>query len=470
MSGGHSSAAPKGPIARVIQAVALLVAVGLTYGATRALPEVNSSVAVIAAVGLLLLAGTLLSELLEPIGLPHLSAYLFAGILAGPYVLHLVDHDTVNRLSPINTLALALIALAGGAELKADLLRRTAKSLGYATLTQAVIVLVVSTAVFIACAPYVPFARELPFGPLFGLALLWGILSVTRSPSACLGILAQTRAKGPIAEFSLAFIMASDVVVVVMLAIGMMIARPLILPGAEFSADAFSALGHEIFGSIALGTTLGVVLAAYIRLVGRQLLLVLLALGFGFTEALRYIHFDPLLTFLSAGFFVQNFSQQGGKLLTAVERAGGIVYVVFFATAGAHLALPLLADMWPVALTLAGARALATWGAARAGSRLARDIPSVKKWGWSSLVSQAGLALGVATMIQRTFPSVGEGFAALAVAMVAINECVGPVLFKFALDKSGESRTDEAPRVDSDFNEEEPPQVAAPEPAGPDTA
>ena len=64
----------------------------------------------IAAVGFLLLAGVLASELCEMIGLPHLSGYLIAGIVAGPHVLHLVQHETVEALSPINQLALALIA------------------------------------------------------------------------------------------------------------------------------------------------------------------------------------------------------------------------------------------------------------------------------------------------------------------------------------------------------------------------
>jgi hypothetical protein len=42
-------------------------------------------------------------------------------------------------------------------------------------------------------------------------------------------------------------------------------------------------------------------------------------------------------------------------------------------------------------------------------------------------------------VIARAFPSFGEGFRSLAIAAVAINEMIGPVLFKFALDRSGET-------------------------------
>ncbi|MGE0322964.1 MAG: cation:proton antiporter [Polyangiaceae bacterium] len=436
----HAAAVKPSGLARLAQLIGLATMLGVAYASSRfASHQIDPSAATIAAIGLLVIGGLLLSELLEPLGLPHLSGYLAVGVLVGPHVLHLVDHHTVERLSPVNTLALALIALAGGAELKTSLLRSTARSVGFATLAQSLVVFTLMTGVFLACSRYLPFTKALGFKALIGLAMLWAVLSVSRSPSACLGILAQTQAKGPLARFSLTFIMASDVVVVVMLAGVLLIARPLIIPGAEFSLDSLSALGHEILGSVSLGTTLGLILAAYLRLVNKQLLIVLLLLGFVFTEGLRYIHLDPLLTFISAGFVVENFSQQGEKLLHGVERTGSVVFVLFFATAGAHLDLPLLASLWPVAVTLALGRAVSTWLASRVGARWAGDTGVVRRWGWSGLVSQAGLTLGLAVVIQRAFPEAGAGFAALVVATVAINEVCGPILFKLALDRAGES-------------------------------
>ena len=264
---GHG-AAPKQFGTRIIQALSLVTIFGVLYVATHYTPELREELGTVAAVGFLLLAGTLLSELLEPIGLPHLSGYLLAGIIGGPHVLHLVDHGTVERLSPVNTISLSLIALAGGAELRTETLKKVAKSLGWATLTQSLIVLVVMTGVFFALSSFIPFAAKLPLGAAVAVAMLWGVTCITRSPSACLGILAQTRARGPVATFSLAFIMASDVVVIVLVAAAMMIARPLLMPGAEFSLADFSHLWNELVGSIAVGTTLGLALAAYLRLLG----------------------------------------------------------------------------------------------------------------------------------------------------------------------------------------------------------
>jgi Kef-type K+ transport system membrane component KefB len=271
------------------------------------------------------------------------------------------------------------------------------------------------------------------------VALLWGVVAITRSPSATLGILAQTRARGPVASHTLNFVMTSDVVVVVVMALTLMVARPLLEPGTSLALGALGEVGHELLGSVAIGTTLGLALALYLRVIGRQVLLVLLALGLVFTELFAWLRFEWLLIFIVAGFVVQNLSRQGPRFLREVERAGEVAYVVFFATAGVHLDLPLVATLWPAALVLAGSRAAIAFGAQRASSRLAGDPPSVARWGFAGLVSQAGLALGIAAKVAGEFPGFGPAFGALAVAVVSVNEVAGPVLFKLALDRARES-------------------------------
>jgi len=111
---------------------------------------------------------------------------------------------------------------------------------------------------------------------------------------------------------------------------------------------------------------------------------------------------------------------------------------VFFATAGAHLDLPLLATMWPIALSLCVGRFAGTFASHQLGTRWAGDSALLRRWGWASLISQAGLTLGLAVVIARNFPAFGESFRSLVVASVAINEVVGPILFKVALDRVGE--------------------------------
>jgi len=176
---------------------------------------------------------------------------------------------------------------------------------------------------------------------------------------------------------------------------------------------------------------------------------VLVALGFGFTGVLHYLHFEPMLTFLVAGFVVTNLSSQGEAFLHEVEGASGPVFVVFFAIAGAHLDLALLSTLWPVALLLCGSRAGLTWLANRIATKAADDPPVLRNWGYAGLVSQAGLTLGLAAMLGPKLPDgVGGPFASLVVATVAVNEVVGPVLFKYALSKNGEIPTTHEPAVE----------------------
>jgi Kef-type K+ transport system membrane component KefB len=274
---------------------------------------------------------------------------------------------------------------------------------------------------------------------MLAVAMLWGVVATTRSPSATLGIISQTRARGPLTTSTINFVMSSDVVVVVVLAVALTLAEPMVTPGAALSTEAFAALGHELLGSLSVGVTLGLLLIAYLRFVGGRLLLVLVAIGLVLTQVMEYLQLDWLLVFIAAGFVVRNLSRHGDAFLHAIEGAGEVIYVVFFAIAGAHLDLPLLAQLWPVALLLAGARALATWGAGALTGRLAGDPPALRRWGFAGLISQAGLALGIATKVSGQFPTFGAGFASLAVAVVALNEVAGPILFKLAIVKAGEA-------------------------------
>jgi Kef-type K+ transport system membrane component KefB len=433
--GGH---AKKGFATRSIQVVGLAACFALLWAAMHTSPHAGA-VANIAALGLFIMGGTLASEILEPLKVPHLTAYLAVGIIGGPHVLHLVGHESVESLQSANGLALALIAFAGGAELRIDMLKKSVRSLAWATVMQCFFVLVAMSLVFLAASPLVPFVHNggTPF--LIGIALLEGVLAITRSPSAALGILSQTRAQGPIATFTLAFVMLSDVVVIILAATVITLTKPLVEPGSSFSMTALSHLGQEILGSVALGTSLGLLIVLYLKFVEKNFLVVLVALGFGFTEVINYLRFEPLLTFLMAGFLVQNLSKQGEKLLHAVEDTGSVVFVLFFATAGAHLDLDLLRKLWPAALILFGGRVAVTWGANRVSTRLAKDVPALRKWGWAGLVSQAGVALGIASSIERANPRFGAPFKALAIATIALNEMLGPIMFKLSLDTTGES-------------------------------
>jgi len=59
-------------------------------------------------------------------------------------------------------------------------------------------------------------------------------------------------------------------------------------------------------------------------------------------------------------------------------------------------------------------------------------------------VTQAGVGLGLATIVASTFPEWGSEFATIVISVIVINQIVGPPLFKWAINivKEGHTRAD----------------------------
>jgi hypothetical protein len=53
-------------------------------------------------------------------------------------------------------------------------------------------------------------------------------------------------------------------------------------------------------------------------------------------------------------------------------------------------------------------------------------------------VSQAGVTLGLAILINAEFPDWGGKLYALIVSMITLHETIGPILFRAALTRAGE--------------------------------
>jgi hypothetical protein len=57
-----------------------------------------------------------------------------------------------------------------------------------------------------------------------------------------------------------------------------------------------------------------------------------------------------------------------------------------------------------------------------------------------SFVTQAGVSLGLAGIVVHRFPDWGAALATTIVAVIALNQIVGPIAFKYALEAVGEAR------------------------------
>jgi len=390
--------------------------------------------------GFLVVAASTVGRLVAPLGLPAIVGHLATGVIFGPQVIGTLSTDAARQLAPVSSLAIALIAFLAGAELRWSELKERGVLLLKILATEMSLVLVAVTALLLGMREFVPFLADSPTTTVLVMSLLFASIAVVHSPAVTIALLSETRANGPVARTTLGVVLLSDVVVILLFAGVLAFARAVVPPAA--SSSTFSLLGvfWEIGGAILIGGFLGGGIALYLRFVRRELFLFAILVAFFGSEITRLAHVETLLAMLIAGFVAENVSPHalGDALRHAIERSAAPVFVVFFALAGAALDLGAVADLWFVVLPLVAVRSVALWAGSGLGARWGKASLPERQWTWMGLVSQAGVAIGLATVAAEAYPERGDAIRALFLAMLAVNQTLGPILFRFALSRAGE--------------------------------
>jgi Kef-type K+ transport system membrane component KefB len=351
-----------------------------------------------------------------------------------------VDAVGTARLSPISDLAIALIAFLAGAELRWEELRERGVLLLKMTFTELGISFVAIFSLLYFFRGFIPFLAASPGAEAVAFALLFASTAVVHSPAVTMALLSETGARGPVARTTLGIVLISDVVVVLFFSIALAIARSITPPTGVEVGMSFGSVVWEIGGALIIGAVLGWLIALYLQYVGKDLpFFAILVAFFGLTIA-HLAHVELLLSMLMAGFVMENRSRsgQGTELLHAMERSAAPVFVVFFALSGAKIELSavsaLLFLVGPIALVRAGA----IWTGIQVGGRWAGATEDQRNLTWMGLISQAGVAIGLASIVAQAYPERGAQLSALLLALIAVNETFGAVLFRRALGKARE--------------------------------
>ncbi len=395
--------------------------------------------------GFLILGAYAAGELAAGVGIPQLVGYLVAGVVFGPYALGTVSSDSVHALAPVSSLAIALIAFLAGAELRWEEIRARGGIVFRVLASELGITLVVITGLLAGFHQYVPFLGDGPLRDVLAFSLVFASIAIVHSPAVAMALLTETRARGPVARTSLGLVLLSDVVIVLLLIGTLTVAQLLVPPhGATAGALTLGAIAWEIGGAAIVGAALGGLVTLYLRVVRRELFLFAIVIAFFGSELARLTHVEPLITLIVAGFVAENVSVQAhaAALRHAMERAAEPVFVVFFALAGADIVLPDLARFWPLVLPLAFVRGASIWAGCRIGLRWAKvggdEGKMLERHVWSALIPQAGVAIGLAATVAATYPNRGGQIRTFFLALVALNQLVGPILFRRGLARAGE--------------------------------
>ena len=390
------------------------------------------------ALGFLLIAAWLGGELALRVRLPRVIGFLLVGFCVGPQWLRLVRADEIAALQLIADAAAALIAFSAGSALSVKTLG--IGRVGFARLAGGTIALPFAAIalVVLSVSPWFPLTRHLSFGSALAVALVLATFATISSPTLTMAILDELDARGPFARAVLGVASAQALAGAVVLALVLAVARPFASPGGLNAGVAWNAL-IRLGGSLAAGALLGALVARYQAPARRDSVLLLGATGFLAAAAALVAHVDVVLVGLAAGLYLANRSQvEGAHVARALRQQARPIYGVYFTLAGTGLTVDALPDLWPWVVLLVGLRAVALRYAVQWAGRDLDVTPALAREGWLGLISQAGVALGLAPMVRRALPASGISLEALIVALIAVHEVIGPICFRRALVRAGE--------------------------------
>ena len=407
------------------------------------------------------LAAKEIGDIFKRYRLPLISGFLFAGVLVGPFALDLLHSDVVAKLRFIDEIALGFIAFAAGSELYLKDLRGRLKGIAWVAIMQTVVTLIFGTIGVYLLLDFVPFMAERSHLTRLAASIMAGAILVARSPSSAIAIINELRAKGHFTQTVLGVTVITDVAVIILFALSSEGADALIneIP----LSIGFAAL---LIGELIVSGVLGLLLGMFMSFVFKQNLhtlskaVIMLALGYSVFVASALVRvlshdmvgieflLEPLLIAMIATFYITNWTSHRDQLIEILEKVSPGVYIAFFTLTGAELALDVLMQVWSIALALFAIRMLTIFLGSFIGGTIAGEPMQHNRLSWLAYITQAGVGLGLAKEISVEFPDFGSEFSTLLIAVIVLNQIVGPPLFKWVINRVKEAH----PRGESQFD------------------
>ena len=389
--------------------------------------------------GLILLFALLVGHLVKFARVPEVTGYLLAGMLVGPSVLGWVTHENLQALHVFSEVGLGLILFSIGSVFEFSRMRRIGRGVLALTLAESAL-----AAVLVA-------GGMLAIGQPWQVALLLGAIAVETGAASTLMVIRENNASGPFTEALTGVIGLNNIFALVAFSLA---AATLDLSAlAAGGAVTPSGVGRAVFplvwqlvGSSALGFLVGLLLAGWAsRVVESGEVLILLVgcvlLTVGVATA---VDLSPLVASLAVGATMANLSAKSRHLFDALSKTDPPLYVIFFVLAGADLNLALLPSLGVLGAVYVLCRAGGKLGGAWYAARRARFPEPVQRLMGLSILAQAGLAVGLVLVTRQRFPDIAPTVTTVVLGAVVVFEIAGPLSARFALDRSRESRPQDA--------------------------
>jgi Kef-type K+ transport system membrane component KefB len=386
--------------------------------------ELNIFINLALAMFLSLLSG----KIMKKIHLPNVTGYLIFGLLAGPYCLKLLSLETIEHFSIIPEIALGLIAFSIGAEFKLSYLKQVGKAPVIIAFTEAIGAVLVVDLVLILTGNDVAFS------------LVLGAIAAATAPAATLMVVRQYKAKGPVTSTLLPVVAIDDAVALMAFGLSVAVAKAISSTSSVSLATTILDPIIEIVGALLMGAILGLILKYLAKwYTGRgnrlsaSIAMVLLCIGVA-----NMLELSSLLACMAMSAVFVNLSNVSEPIFDQVDRITPPIFMLFFFISGAELDISVLPTVGVIGTLYVLFRVVGKVSGAALGAKLSNAAPVVRKYLGFTLIPQAGVAIGLASVAMTVVPEYGNKIRTIILCGTVIYELVGPVITKLALKKAGE--------------------------------
>jgi Kef-type K+ transport system membrane component KefB len=408
----------------------------------------NSSVVMhqMLVIGMVLLASLYVGKWVKHIKLPSLIGYMLVGVAAGPYVGNVIDSDLLASMDFVIEVGLGLVAFTIGAVLSLKTFKKTGKGLASIIIGETVVAfLVISLAVFL-------FSGSLP------LAILLGAIGAASAPAGTVAVIRDYQAEGPLTNTLYAVVGFDDGLSVIIYGFALVFAKAMLL---ETNGHGDLALLvqlwmpiQEILLSVLVGAVSGWLFLRMVKKLRKEsdVLVLSSALVITLVGISQQWHLSLVLTNMVAGMVLVNSGKEGviNRVRQATSMIMPLIFILFFALAGAHLDISALTIVGAGGVVYIISRCIGKAGGAWLGGAIGGADPKLARTLGLGILSQAGLAIGLALIVQKEMiqiaelyhlPSAAEIGATVLTTITAttvIFEIIGPLLTRHVLLKAGE--------------------------------
>lgn len=392
-------------------------------------------------VGLMIFAGLYFGKLTRFVKLPSIIGFMLVGVLLGPSLVNLLHHNIQQDLGFITEVALSFVAVSIGLELKMSTLKQQGIGMIIIIITESLLAFIlVSLSVYW-------FSGDL------ALALIFGAIAPASAPAGTVAIIKEYKAKGSLTKALYSVVGFDDGLGIIIFGFAAAISKSLLASETGIQTESFLELIStpliEVGLSLAVGLSVALLFVLFARrLKSRQDIFILLFATVLIATGISIpLHISLILTNMIVGFVVVN--TQANSMVKKIEdelsNLMPLLFVLFFVLAGANLHVAALPALGLLGVVYIASRSVGLAGGAFLGAAIGRAEPKIRKYLGLGILSQAGVAIGLALIVKHDFSNLGPHGAEIGSTVITtvtatciFFELIGPVLTKYGLQKAGE--------------------------------